>query len=433
MGIIRAAGKAIGGGLADQWLEVIEPGDMGDQTVFAAGRRIRRGENVKGTDGTVSNGSVIHVYPNQFMMLVDGGKVVDYTAEEGYYKVDQSSMPSLFNGQFGDALKESFDRIRYGGQTPKAQKVFYINLQEIKGIKFGTRTPINYFDNFYNAELFLRAHGTYSIKITDPLRFYAEVIPKNADTVEINSVNEQYLAEFLEALQTSINQMSADGVRISFVASKGRELGKYMSDTLDEDWKKMRGMEIQSVGIASISYDEESQKLINMRNQGAMLGDPTVREGYVQGAIARGLEAAGSNSGGAMAGFMGMGAGMNMGGGFMGAASASNLQQMQMGQAQGGRGQGGYAMGAAGAGPNAAMGMNAPAGMNATPGNAGMGASAAMGANAAGGAWTCGCGHVNTGKFCSECGSPKPAGPWTCSCGTVNSGKFCSECGRPRG
>lgn len=433
MGIIRAAGKAIGGGLADQWLEVIEPGDMGDQTVFAAGRRIRRGENVKGTDGTVSNGSVIHVYPNQFMMLVDGGKVVDYTAEEGYYKVDQSSMPSLFNGQFGEALKESFNRIRYGGQTPKAQKVFYINLQEIKGIKFGTRTPINYFDNFYNAELFLRAHGTYSIKITDPLRFYAEVIPKNADTVEINSVNEQYLAEFLEALQTSINQMSADGVRISFVASKGRELGKYMSDTLDEDWKKMRGMEIQSVGIASISYDEESQKLINMRNQGAMLGDPTVREGYVQGAIARGLEAAGSNSGGAMAGFMGMGAGMNMGGGFMGAASASNLQQMQMGQTQGGRGQGGYAMGAAGAGPNAAMGMNAPAGMGAVPGNAGMGASAAMGANAAGGAWTCGCGHVNTGKFCSECGAPKPAGPWTCSCGTVNSGKFCSECGRPRG
>ena len=87
-------------------------------------------------------------------------------------------------------------------------------------------------------------------------------------------------------------------------------------------------MEIQSVGIASISYDEESQKLINMRNQGAMLGDPSVREGYVQGAMARGFEAAGSNGSGAMAGFMGMGAGMNFGGGFMGAASASNLQQM---------------------------------------------------------------------------------------------------------
>lgn len=396
MGIIKAAVKAIGGTLADQWLEVIEPDDMGDQTVFAAGRKTRKGENVKGTEHTVSNGSVIHVYPNQFMMLVDGGKVVDYTAEEGYYTVDNSSLPSLFDGQFGDSLKESFNRIRYGGQTPTAQRVYYINLQEIKGIKFGTRTPINYFDNFYNAELFLRAHGTYSVKITDPLLFYAEVIPKNADRVEITSINEQYLSEFLEALQTSINQMSADGTRISYVPSKGRELGKYMADTLDEDWRRMRGMEIQSVGIASISYDEESQKLINMRNQGAMLGDPSVREGYVQGAIARGLEAAGSNSGGAMAGFMGMGAGMNMGGGFMGAASASNLQQMQAQQQ-----------------------MQTQQGGTVQPAPAA-------------GSWTCACGSVNTGKFCPECGNPRPSGPWTCSCGAVNTGKFCSECGKPR-
>ena len=48
--------------------------------------------------------------------------------------------------------------------------------------------------------------------------------------------------------------------------------------------------------------------------------------------------------------------------------------------------------------------------------------------------WTCSCGTVNTGKFCSNCGSPKPApaGSWTCSCGTVNTGKFCSNCGSPR-
>ncbi len=421
MGIVRAALRSVGGGLADQWLEVIEPENMGEQTVFSAGVQIRRGENRKGTPGTVSNGSVVHVYPNQFMMLVDGGKVVDYTAEEGYYTVQNSSLPSLFNGQFGDALKESFNRVRFGGGTPYAQKVYYINLQEIKGIKFGTRTPVNYFDSFYNSELFLRAHGTYSIKITDPLKFYAEAIPKNQDQVEIDSINEQYLAEFLEALQTSINQMSADGVRISFVASKGRELGRYMADTLDEEWNRMRGMEIQSVGIASISYDEESQKLINMRNQGAMLGDPSVREGYVQGAMARGFEAAGSNSGGAMAGFMGMGAGMNFGGGFMGAASASNLQQMQMQQ---------------NATPSYGGGMQGQAG-NPQPqmGAVGRAQTAAQNTPPAGAqaeTWTCECGNVNQGKFCSECGKPKPAGPWTCSCGTVNTGKFCSECGKPR-
>lgn len=413
MGIIKAAAQAIGGSFADQWLEVIEPGNMGERTVFAEGVRTRKGANVKGTDRTVSNGSVIHVYPNQFMMLVDGGKVVDYTAEEGYYTVNNSSLPSLFNGQFGDSLKESFNRIRYGGMTPTLQRVFYINLQEIKGLKFGTRNPINYFDNFYNAELFLRAHGTYSVKITDPLLFYAEVIPKNASQVEMDSINEQYLSEFLEALQSSINQMSADGIRISYVASKGRELGKYMADVLDEDWRRMRGMEVQSVGVASISYNEESQKLINLRNQGAMLSDPTIREGYVQGAIAEGLRSAGSNSNGAMAGFMGMGMGMQAGGGFMGAASAANMQQMQMNQGQmaGGAYPGGQGQ-AAGGGPSGS-GSGSPA-----QGQAG---------------WTCGCGTVNTGKFCSECGSPRPAANWTCSCGTVNTGKFCSECGKPRG
>ena len=172
MGIVRAIGQAIGGGFADTWLEVVEPENMGDHTVFTKGVLTRKGENKKGTDNTVSDGSVIHVYDNQFMLLVDGGKVVDYTAEPGYYTVNNSSMPSMFNGQLGESIKESFNRIKFGGQTPTKQQVFFINLQEIKGIKFGTRNPINYFDSFYNAELFLRAHGTYSIKIINPLQFY---------------------------------------------------------------------------------------------------------------------------------------------------------------------------------------------------------------------------------------------------------------------
>lgn len=136
----------------------------------------------------------------------------------------------MFNGEFRDALKESFNRVRFGGETPTAQKVFFLNLQEIKGIKFGTRNPINYFDSFYNAELFLRAHGTYSVKITNPLQFYAEVILRNKERVEIEAINEQYLSEFLEAPQSAINQMSADGTRVSYVTSKARELGKYMAD-----------------------------------------------------------------------------------------------------------------------------------------------------------------------------------------------------------
>jgi membrane protease subunit (stomatin/prohibitin family) len=378
---------------------------------------------VKGTDSTVSNGSVVHVYPNQFMMLVDGGKVVDFTAEEGYYTVDDSSLPSLFSGGFGDSLKETFNRVKYGGVAPSAQKVFFINLQEIKGIKFGTQNALNYFDNFYNAELFLRAHGTYSIKITDPLLFFAEAIPKNQARVNIEDINEQYLSEFLEALQTSMNQMSIDGIRVSHVVARSSELSKYMTNVLDADWKRMRGFEVQAVGIASISYDDESKELINMRNKGAMLGDPSVREGYVQGSIARGLEAAGSNQAGSAATFMGLGIGMQAGGGFMGTASQANVQQMQqqqMPQSQ----QSQQAQPAQPAVQPVAVTQQPQQGQQGQPPQ-----------NQAGnGPWTCSCGVANSGKFCPNCGSKRPERVKCANCGHEIDGakpKFCPECGTP--
>lgn len=396
MGIIRAVTGAVGGGLADQWLEVIEADNMSDTTVFCSGRAVRgndrRGSNKKGSDGFVSNGSVVHVAQNQFMLLVDGGKVIDFTAEPGYYTVEDGSAPSLFYGELGEALRETFNRIKFGGVTPYQQKVYFINLQEIKNIPYGTVNPINYFDSFYNAELYLRAHGYFSIRIVEPLKFFAEAIPRNKEHVDIRDIYQLYLSEFMTGLQSAINQMSADNFRISHVASQGLKLSQYLANALDEQWTQLRGMQIESVGI-QISYDEESKKLINLRNQGAMLSDPGVREGYVQGAIARGLEAAGSNRAGAVNGFMGMNMGMQQGGGFMAAASQSNQAQM------------------------AQMAQRAAEQPAAKPDS-----------------WTCSCGTENTGKFCSECGKPRPAKEtaWTCSCGTENTGKFCSECGKPR-
>ena len=401
MGIIKAALNAAGSTLADQWLDAIEPNEMSDNVVFTKGVQInRKSSNTKATDGVITDGSVIHVYDNQFLILVDGGRIIDYTAEPGYFKVDNNASPSLFNGDFKAVLSETFDRLKFGGAPSGRLQAFYINLQEIKGIKFGTRNPINYFDSFYQAELFLRAHGTYSIRITDPLKFYTEVVPKNADRLVIDDINEQYMNEFLSALQSSINQLSVNGERISFVTSKSRELSKLMGETLDEEWTQLRGFEVLSVGLGSISYDETSQKLINMRNEGAMLSDPTIREGYVQGSVARGLEAAGSNPGGATAGFVGIGLGGNASGNMTGAFSQTNQQQMMNQQQQ----------------QQQQQQMNQQQQQQPAA------------------SWTCSCGNVNheSAQFCPSCGLQKAA-PVTCAkCGNVITGEvpnFCPKCG----
>ena len=396
MGLIRAIANSIGGKFADSWLEVLEADNMDGNTVFTKGVMVRqnskRNNNKKGESDIINNGSIVHVYDNQCVLLVDGGKIIDYCAEPGYYKVDNTASPSLFNGELLDSVKETFRRIKFSGVPSASQKVFFINLQEIKGIKFGTPQPVQYYDSFYNAELFLRAHGTYSIKIVDPLKFYAEAIPRNAVRVQMNDINEQYQNEFLEGLQSSMNAMSAAGIRISFVTSRAADLSRYMADALDDSWRDKRGMEILAVGLASISYDEKSKELINLRNQGAMLGDPNIRAGYVAGAVARGVESAGSNAAGNMNGFMGVGIGASMAG-MMGA----------MGGAMNGAATGGAAQPAQPAQP-------APAG---------------------GAGWTCSCGAKNTGKFCSACGTAQPAG-WFCpNCGRRNdaSMNFCPDCG----
>ncbi|MDR1567661.1 MAG: SPFH domain-containing protein [Streptococcaceae bacterium] len=393
MGIIKAATSMISGSLADSWLEVIEPDDLSQDTLLTSGVAVRRddkrGSNKKGTADFITDGSIIHVPVNTMMLLVDGGKIIDFSAEEGYYTVSNDTAPSLFSGSLKESIDEAFNRFKFGGVTPQKQQVFFVNLAEIKGIKFGTPSPLQYFDNFYNAELFLRAFGNYSVKISDPILFYANTAPRNLRRVTISDINEQFLAEFIMGLTTSINQLSTQGVRISYLPSKSLELSQFMSNALDESWKSLRGIEVVAVAVESISYTDDSQNLINMRNKGAMLGDAAIRQGFVQGSIAEGLKDAGSNPSGSANAFVGMGVGMNAGAGLF---------------------------------------QN-----NATP-------------QANANTWICPkCNTQNTGNFCSNCGSEKPKPQATSgvkiemrcsSCEAIvdlSNGvpKFCPECGQP--
>lgn len=438
MGIIKAAINTVGGALADSWLEVIEPSDMDSTTVMCPGiskaRNDKRNTNTKGTANNISNGSIVHVYDNQMMLLIDGGAIVDYTAEPGYFEVKNSAQPSLFNGQFGDSLKEAFNRFKFSGVTPTAQRVVYINLKPLEGIKYGTKTPINYYDANYDIDVNVRAFGKFSLEINDPLTFYKKIIP-TSDVTNMRPVDMEYLAnqrwdsEFLMALQEALTNLSAQGVRISQIGMYNSKLVEALKVALKDTWSNKRGITLSEVGI-TVSYDEETKELLKERNKVAMFNNPGMRETMMQKNISEGIRDAGSNANGSMAGFMGMGMGMNFAGGFMGNASNTNMQQMQMQQQQQQQQQQQMlqqqqaeleAQKAKFEAEKAAQ-AQAQAQQQAAP------------APTAGG-WDCECGKKgNKGKFCAECGKPKPAddGSWKCSCGAVNKGKFCAECGAKR-
>ena len=274
MGIIKAAISSIGSGFADQWLEYIRAGKMDDRMVMSAGvavrGRDRRNANTKGSADYISDGSSSRWVSTSVCCWWTAAGLSILPPSRATTRWTIRRLLRLFPAVFPRRWR-SFDRLRFGGVPSRSQKAYFINLQEIKGIAFGTPTPINYFDSFYNAELYLRTNGYFSILFTDPICFYAEAIPHDRDMVTIEDIQKLYVAEFLTAFQTAVNRMSVDGIRISHVTSKAMELAKYMGEVLDESWKEKRGMSIESVGINSISYDEQSKKLIDMRNQGAML------------------------------------------------------------------------------------------------------------------------------------------------------------------
>lgn len=194
------------------------------------------------------------------------------------------------------------------------------------------------------------------------------------------------------------------GVRYSALPGHTMEIADALNEVLSKKWAELRGIEIASFGINSVTASKEDEEMIKELQKTAVLRNPNMAAATLVGAQGEAMKAAASNSSGAMTGFMGMGMAQNAAG--INAQSLYAMGQQQAQQAQQSQVQQQTTNQTAG---------QQPANEHPQSDNS----------------WVCTCGASNTGKFCIECGKPKPepVQGWTCSCGTVNKGKFCMECG----
>lgn len=400
MGLIRAFTGAAGGVLADQFKEFIYCDAMpADVLVAKAHKKVSRRSGNRGSDNIISNGSVITVNDGQCMIIVEQGKVVDICAEPGQYTYDVSSEPSLFCGDLGEGVQNVFSQIgkrfSFGGEAPVDQRVYFVNTKELVGNKYGTPSPVPFrvvdSNIGLDIDISIRCFGEYSYRIANPILFYTNVCGNVEEDFTKEEIDGQLKSELMTALQPAFARISEMGIRYSALPGHTSELAEILNQVLSSKWSGLRGIEIVSLGISSMKASEEDEAMIKELQRNAAFRNPTMAAAHMVGAQASAMQAAASNqnAGPAMA-F----AGMNMAAG----AGGMNVQDLYaMGQAQ-------------------------------QPSQPVQQVSQASGAAA----WTCECGNVNTGRFCSECGRPKPTGEWICSCGTVNKGKFCSNCGKPR-
>ncbi|MCB7328903.1 SPFH domain-containing protein [Mediterraneibacter faecis] len=408
MGLIKAGMGALGGTLADQWKEFFYCESMPKEVLVTKGqkRTTGRSSNTKGNDNIISNGSGIAVADGQCMIIVEQGKVVEVCAEPGEFTYDTSTEPSIFSGNLGESIKETFKtvakRFTYGGDTGKDQRIYYFNTKEILENRFGTANPIPFrvVDSKIGLDIdvSIRCSGVYSYKIVDPLLFYSNVCGNVEQEYSREELDSTLKTEFISALQPAFGRLSEMELRPNQIVTHNTDLENAMNTALSEKWGTLRGLKVVSIALGSVILPDEDAELIKQAQRTAIMRDPTMAAATLVGAQADAMKTAAGNEAGAMTGFMGMGMAMNAAGGGMNAQNLFAMGQQQQAQ-------------------QAAQQQAAP-----TP--------APQAAPAAGG-WKCACGTTVTGNFCPNCGTKRPAEDegWTCSCGAVNKGKFCTNCG----
>ena len=388
MGLIKAAIGSVGSVLADQWREYFYCDSLPANVLVTKGskRTANRSSNTKGSDNIITNGSIIAVNEGQCAMIVEQGKIVEFTAEPGEFTWEASTEGTIFYGNLDYSIQDTWEnmkrRFTFGGDSGKDQRVYFFNLKEIIGNKFGTPTPVPFRVVDKNigldVDISVRCNGEYSYRISDPMLFFKNVCGNVSGSYTRENLDSQLKSEFITALQPAFASISASGIRYSSLPAHAAEMADAMNNALTAKWSGLRGISVVSVGINSVSASKEDEDMIKELQKSAVFRNPNMAAAHMVQAQAEAMKSAAKNENGAMMGFMGMNMAQSAGG-----LNANALYQM--GEAQ-----------------------------TAAP---------------AADTWKCSCGAENSGKFCPECGTPKPADGWKCSCGSVNKGKFCSECG----
>ena len=272
MGLIKAALGSVGSVLGDQWREYFYCDSMPENVLVTKGqkRTTSRSSNTKGSENIITNGAVIAVNEGQCMMIVDQGQIVEFAAEAGEFTWDSSTEGTIFYGGLGNGLKSSWNNLKrrftFGGDTAKDQRVYFFNLKEILGNKFGTPTPVPFrvvdTNIGLDMDISVRCNGEYSYKITDPMLFYKNVCGNVQSEYTRDRFDSQLKSEFLTALQPAFAEISAKGIRYSALPGHTVEMAAAMNEALSAKWSNLRGISVVSVGVNSITASAEDEATI---------------------------------------------------------------------------------------------------------------------------------------------------------------------------
>mgnify|MGYP004470978555 FL=1 len=270
MGILQAIGGAVGGTFGDQWKDIITAEHFDEHMALVSGERRNtdngRGSNGHGSDGVITSGSKIYVPENTAAFIFSQSGIENIISQPGGYEY-HDGQESVFNGDsVGNSIfKQIGERIGYGGITSDYKQIAFVNLREIRDIKFGTHGPLMYNDLFYGTDLEIFAYGSFSIQIGDPVRFIRNFVPANVTYYSFDDqrARSQILAEFLQSFTVALNALSTQ-YRISQLPAQANDIAvKVANDGQNAGtWPARFGFNIVKIGIENIEFSDASRELV---------------------------------------------------------------------------------------------------------------------------------------------------------------------------
>jgi membrane protease subunit (stomatin/prohibitin family) len=262
-----------------EFIDIIEWLDSSDDTMVY--RFERRGNEIK-------NGAQLTVRESQVAVFINEGEIAD-VFPPGRYQLTTQNLPIL----------STLKGWKFGFNSPFKAEVYFINTKRFPNQKWGTPN-VFYIRDADFGRVSLRAFGTYTMKVTDPVKFIKEVAGTSGEFT-----TDQIQGEMRSLIITRfIDAIGESKLALLDFAQNYKDLSEFCQKKLGEEFTEY-GLEVSKFLISSISLPEELQKRLDEGTGMNMLGDMNKYQ-QMKGADALGNAANNQGGGGGIEGMMGM-------------------------------------------------------------------------------------------------------------------------------
>lgn len=252
------------------------------------------------------------VNESQEAILYKGGQALDlFTA--GRHTLETANIPFL----------NKIINLPFGGRSPFAAEVWYINRVHALDIKWGTSTPIQLQDPKYKVFVPVRSFGQFGIQIADSRKFITKLVgtlPVFDKDNLVKYFRGLYLTKVKDAISSYLIKKQISILEINAYLD---ELSQFLKDRMIpvlDDY----GIKLINFYVNDINVPEEDSAVKKLKEALAKKAEmDIVGYSYTQERSFDTLEGAAKNPGGGQSGLMGAGIGLGMGvgvGGAMGEA-----------------------------------------------------------------------------------------------------------------